>query len=187
MSRSVIYSMQVSLDGYMEGPNQELDWAEPDEELHSFFNDQERGAGAYLYGRRLYELMSSYWPTAADDPAAPAQVVDFARIWNAMPKVVFSKTLERVEWNSRLVRGDAAEEVARLKEQPGEELHVGGASLAGSLLRARLVDEIRVFVYPTVLGAGTPMLPPLEQRLGLELLDTRRFASGVVYLAYGVR
>lgn len=184
MSRNVVYSMHVSLDGFVEGPNGELEWADPAADVHTFVNDQERGCGAYLYGRRLYELMASYWPTAADKPEAPAPEIDFARIWSAMPKVVFSKTLERVEWNSRLVAGDAAEEVARLKAQPGGELHVGGATLAGSLLRARLVDEVRMFHFPAVLGAGTPMFPPLEQPFGLELIDTRRFDSGVVYLAY---
>jgi dihydrofolate reductase len=186
MSRDVVYSMLVSLDGYVEGPNGELGWAEPDAEVHTYVNEQEREAGAQLYGRRLYELMAGYWPTAGDDPAAAAPEVEFARIWNAMPKVVFSKTLERVEWNSRLVTGDAAEEVARLKEQPGGDLHVGGPTLAGSLLRAGLVDEVRMFLVPTVLGAGKPFFPPLDQPLGLELLDTRRFSSGVVYVAYRV-
>jgi dihydrofolate reductase len=184
MNRTVVYSMQVSLDGYMEDPNGAIDWSSPDEEVHRFHNDQARQAGAHLYGRRLYELMAAYWPTAGDDPDASPAVVEFARIWNATPKVVFSRTLERVDEQSRLVKGDAAEEVARLKEQPGGELLAGGAALGGSLLRQGLVDEIRLFVYPIVLGAGKPFFPPLEQRLQLELLDTRRFESGVVYLCY---
>lgn len=183
---TVVYSMQASLDGYVEGPDRELDWAVPDAELHTFINEQERGSGAYLYGRRLYELMATYWPTAADDPAAPAYVADFAGIWNATPKIVFSKTLERVEWNSRLVRGDAVAEVARLKQEPGGDLAVGGATLAASLLRAGLIDEVRMFVYPIVLGAGMPFFPPLDRRIALELVDTRRFGSGVEYLAYRV-
>jgi dihydrofolate reductase len=184
MSRTVVYSMQVSLDGYMEDPNGEIDWSSPDEEVHRFHNDQAREAGAHLYGRRLYELMAAYWPTAGDDPDASPSVVEFARIWNATPRVVFSSTLEHVDEGSRLVKGGAAEEVARLKEQPGGELLVGGAALGGSLLRAGLVDEIGLFVYPTVLGGGKPFFPPLEQRVQLELLDTRRFDSGVVYLRY---
>jgi dihydrofolate reductase len=186
MSRTVVYSMQVSLDGYIEGPNRELDWSAPDEEVHRFHNDEARAAGAFLYGRRLYELMMEYWPTAGDDPAASPEVVEFARIWDATPRVVFSTTLERVDPGSRLVRGDAAEEVARLKEQPGGELAAGGAALGGSLLQAGLVDEVRLFVYPIVLGAGTPFFPPLDQPLRLELLDTRRFASGVVYVRHRV-
>ena len=111
--------MQVSLDGYVEGPHGDLAWAVPDAEVHTFVNDQERRAGAQLYGRHLYELMAGYWPTAADDPAATTPEVEFARIWNAMPKVVSSKTLERVEHNSRLVTGDAAEEVARPQAAAG--------------------------------------------------------------------
>jgi dihydrofolate reductase len=184
MSRTVVYSMQVSLDGYMEGPDRAPDWATPDEELHTFHNEHARAAGAYLYGRRLYELMAAYWPTAGDDPAAAPYVVEFARIWNAVPRVVFSNTLEAVDPGSRLVRGDAAEEVARLKQEDGGELDAGGAGLGGSLLRAGLVDEVRLFVYPVVLGAGTPFFPPLEHRLDLELIDTRRFDSGVVYTSY---
>jgi dihydrofolate reductase len=187
MSRTVVYSMQVSLDGYMEAPNRDIGWARPDEEVHRFHNERARDAGAFLYGRRLYELMFEHWPTAGDDPSAPPEVVEFARVWNATPRVVFSKTLERVDAGSRLVRGDAAEEVARLKEQPGGELDVGGAALGGSLLQAGLIDEIRLFVYPIVLGAGTPFFPPLESRLELELIDIRRFESGVVYLRHRVR
>jgi dihydrofolate reductase len=187
MSRTVVYSMQVSLDGYMEAPNRDIGWSRPDEEVHRFHNDRARDAGAFLYGRRLYELMFKYWPTAGDDPSASPEVVEFARVWNATPRVVFSRTLERVDEGSRLVRGDAAEEVARLKEQPGGELDVGGAALGGSLLQAGLIDEIRLFVYPIVLGAGTPFFPPLESRLELELIDIRRFESGVVYLRHRVR
>jgi dihydrofolate reductase len=186
MSRTLVYSMQVSLDGYIEGPNRELDWSVPEAEVHRFHNDAARAAGAFLYGRRLYELMMDFWPTAGDDPAASPEEVEFARIWSATPRVVFSTTLERVDPGSQLVQGDAAEEVARLKEQPGGELAAGGAALGGSLLRAGLVDEVRLFVYPIVLGAGTPFFPPLDQPLRLELLDTRRFDSGVVYLRHRV-
>jgi dihydrofolate reductase len=187
MSRTLVYSMQVSLDGYMEGPGRDLGWAIPDEELHTFHNEQARAVGADLYGRRLYELMAAYWPTAGDDPAASPSVVEFARIWNATPRVVFSSTLEQVDPGSRLVRGDAVEEVARLKQGDGGELAAGGAGLGGSLLRAGLVDEIRLFAYPIVLGAGTPFFPPLDERIPLELIDTRRFDSGVVYTGYRVK
>ena len=114
--RKVIYSMGVSLDGYVEGPNRELGWSTPDEELHRFWNDRARETGTFLYGRRLYELMADFWPTADTDPSAPDYVVEFARIWRDMPKVVFSRTLEKVDWNSTLVRGNVAEEVANLKE-----------------------------------------------------------------------
>jgi dihydrofolate reductase len=101
--RKVIYSMGVSLDGFIEGPNRELDWSTPDEELHRFWNDQARKIGTSLYGPRLYELMADYWPTADTNPSAPGHVVEFARIWRDMPRIVFSTTLERVDWNGRLV------------------------------------------------------------------------------------
>src|SRR5262249_45298886 len=117
--RKVIYSMNMSLDGFVAGPDGELDWAIVDEELHRHFNDEVRAGDAFLYGRRMYELMARYWPTVDADPAAPDFIVEFARIWKDKPKIVFSKTLERVEWNSRLVRDDVGEEVARLKAQPG--------------------------------------------------------------------
>lgn len=182
--RRVIYSMSVSLDGYVETVDGGLDWSEPSEEVHTFINDQQAGVDAYLYGRRLYELMQRYWPTADEDPAAPPYVVEFARIWRDMPKVVFSATLDRVEGNARLVRDGVAQEVTALKAQPGRDLAVGGASLAGSLMRLGLVDEYRLFVVPTILGGGKPLFPPLERRIDVRLTRSRTFDSGVQYLHY---
>jgi dihydrofolate reductase len=183
--RKIIYSMGVSLDGYVAGPNGELDWSTPDEELHAFWNDQAREIGLSLYGRRMYELMSAFWPTADDDPAAPEVVVEFAQIWRATPKVVFSASLEHVEWNSRLARGDVAEEVQRLKaEVRGEAIDVGGPTLAASLIHLGLVDEFRPVVLPIVLGAGLPFLPQLPEPLPLELIETRTFGSGAMYVRY---
>jgi len=183
--RRVVYSMGVSLDGFVEGPNGELDWSAPDEELHRFWNEQTRQIETSLYGRRMYELMAGFWPTADADPSAPDHIAEFARLWREMPKVVFSRTLERVDWNSRLVRGDAGEEVARLKAGPGGDMDVGGATLAATLIRQELVDEFRLVVHPVVLGAGTPFFPAPVDPIGLRLLETRRFGSGVVYLRYG--
>ena len=182
----LIYSMSVSLDGFVETPSRSLDWVLIDEELHSVFHDEAREMSAFLYGRRLYELMIDYWPTAEADPAATPAMREFARIWTDKPKIVFSRTLERVEWNSRLVRDDAAEEVAQLKAQPGFDMDVGGPTLASTLLRAGLVDEVRLFVHPVILGAGTPFFPAQDDRIGLNLLGTRTFGSGVVYLRYEV-
>ncbi|HEV8456251.1 MAG TPA: dihydrofolate reductase family protein [Gemmatimonadales bacterium] len=156
----------------------------PDEELHRFWNDQAREIDAFLYGRRLYELMSDFWPTADADPSAPDYVVEFARIWRDEPKVVFSTTLERVDWNSRLVRDNIAEEVTKLKAQPGKDMNVGGPTLASTLMRLGLVDEFRPVVHPVVLGGGTPFFPALDNRIGLRLVETRTFGSGVVYLRY---
>jgi len=182
--RKLIYSMGVSLDGFIAGPGGEIDWSAPDEELHRFHNGQARELGAQLCGRRLYEVMA-YWETAEENPSAPEHELEFARIWKNLPKIVFSKTLEKVEGNARLVRDGVGEEVARLKAQPGQDLAVGGAGLASSLIELGLVDEFRLFVSPVVLGAGTPYFPGLEERVELELVETRTFGSRVVYVRYG--
>ncbi len=182
--RRLVYSMSVSLDGFVETPSRSLDWVQVDEELHVFFNDEAREMSAFLYGRRMYELMVDYWPTAGTDPAATPAMLEFARIWKDKPKIVFSRTIGRVDWNSRLVRDDAAKEVARLKALPGFDMSVGGPTLASTLIRAGLIDEYRVFVHPVFLGAGTPFFPVTEGRIGLSLLETRTFGSGVVYLRY---
>jgi dihydrofolate reductase len=180
----LIYSMSVSLDGFVETPSRSLDWVQVDEELHSFFNDAAREMSTFLYGRWMYELMSGYWPTAEADPAATPAMIEFARIWKEKPKIVFSRTLETVEWNSRLVPDHAAAEVARLKAQPGFDMDVGGPTTAARLIRAGSIDEYRLFVQPVILGSGTPFFPGLDDRVGLKLLETRTFGSGVVYLRY---
>jgi dihydrofolate reductase len=184
--RKLIYSMGVSLDGFIAGPHGEIDWSAPDEELHRFHNEQTRELGVHLCGRRLYEVMV-YWETADQDPAAAEHEREFARIWQQTPKVVFSRTLDRVEGNARLVGDDVAAEVAELKRQPGKDLAVGGADLAATLISHGLVDEFGLFVSPVILGAGTPFFRAVETRLDLELLETRTFGSRVVYLRYARR
>jgi dihydrofolate reductase len=181
--RRLIYSFGVSLDGYIAGPDGEIDWAAPDEELHRFHNQQARETGTHLYGRRLYEVMR-YWETAEENPSAPEHELEFARIWKDTEKIVFSRTLEKVEGNTRLVRDNAAEEVARLKRERGSDLAVGGAGLASSFMKLGLIDEFRLFVSPVVLGGGTPYFPALDERIDLELAETRTFGSRVVYLRY---
>ena len=184
MTRKLIYSMTVSLDGFVAGPRGEIDWSAPDEELHRFHNDLVRETGAELCGRGLYEVMT-FWDTVHEDPAAPEHMLEFARIWQALPKIVFSTTLERVHGsNTRLATRGVAEEVAELKAQPGKDLAVGGAGLAAACIRLGLVDEFRLFFSPIVLGAGTPYFPPLDQRVRMELLETRTFGSRVVYARY---
>jgi dihydrofolate reductase len=186
--RALVYSMGVSLDGFVAGPDREIDWAAPDEELHRFHNEQLRAVDAHLCGRRLYEEML-YWETVGDDAAAEAPWQgeperEFAAIWQRLPKLVFSTTLERVEGNATLANEDLAAEVARLERQPGAgELAIGGAGLAARAIELDLIDEYRPFVSPVVLGGGTPFLPR-GVRLDLELLETRTFASRVVYLRY---
>jgi dihydrofolate reductase len=181
--RKLIYSLTVSLDGFIAGPSGDIDWSAPDEELHRFHNQRVRELGAQLCGRRLYETML-YWETADQQPSISDYALEFARIWKDTPKVVFSKTLQKVEGNARLVRDGAAEEVARLKEQPGKPLAVGGAGLASSFIRLGLVDEYRLFVSPVILGGGTPYFPALDERIDLELVEARTFGSRVVYLRY---
>ena len=181
--RKLIYSMGVSLDGFIAGPGGEIDWAAPDEELHRFHNQQARELGAHLCGRRLYEVMS-YWDTAEENPSLPEYELEFARIWKATPKIVFSRTLDKVAGNARLVRDGLAEEIAELKQQPGKELAVGGAGLASSCSELGLIDEYRLFISPVVLGGGTPYFPALVERINLELVETRTFGSRVVYVRY---
>ena len=182
--RRVIYSMGVSLDGFVAGPAGEIDWSAPDDELHRFHNEQTREMGEQLCGRRLFEVMT-YWDTAEEvNPQAPEHELEFARIWKATPKIVFSTTLDTVAGNARLVRDVLPDEIARLKEQPGGDLGVGGAGLAAAFIRLGLVDEFRMFVSPVVLGGGTPYFPATGERIELELVQTRTFGSRVVYLRY---
>jgi dihydrofolate reductase len=181
----VIYSMGVSLDGFIAGPDGAIAVPAPDEELHRFHNEQTRELVVHLCGRRLYEVLS-YWDTAAErDPSLPDHMLEFAHIWKRLPKVVFSRTLDEVEGNARLATGDVAEEVAQLKEQvDGKDVGVGGAGLGAECARLGVIDEYRLFVNPVVVGGGTPFFPALDERIPLELIETRTFGSRVVYLRY---
>jgi dihydrofolate reductase len=181
--RKLIYSMGVSLDGFIAGPNGEIDWGAPDEERHRFHNEETRELGAHLCGRRLYEEMV-YWETAHEKPGISETELEFARIWKKLPKIVFSGSLEHVEGNARLAHEGVAEEIAELKEQPGKDLAIGGAGLASDAIKLDLIDEYRLFVSPVVLGGGTPYFPALEERISLELVETRTFGSRVVYVRY---
>ena len=179
---TLIYSMSVSLDGYIAGPDGAIGWAAPDEELLRFHNEQTRELTGHLTGRGLYEAMLG-WETAEQTRTGPLEL-EFARIWKAIPKVVFSTSLTTVEGNARLARREVGDEAAELRKQPGAGIvSVGGAGLAASLAKGDLIDEYRLFVSPVVLGGGTPYFPPLPKRLDLELIETRTF-SQVVYLRY---
>jgi dihydrofolate reductase len=174
----LIYSMTTSLDGYVTGPDGGIDWSAPTEELHQFHNDRVRELDAHLLGRRLHETML-YWETAEPDGEVEQE---FARIWQPLPKIVFSNTLTAVEGqNVRLARGDLAEEVAALEGRLG----IGGAGLAAEATRLGLIDEYELFVVPVVLGGGTPYFPP-DVRLDLELVETRAFGQ-TLYLRYRSR
>jgi dihydrofolate reductase len=179
----VIYGMAVSADGYVVGPDGKFDWSMPDAELHRFHNDQARELGGHLLGRRLYETMV-YWETADQDPSDIAR--DFARTWKALPKVVFSRTLDSVEGaNTTLARGDLRTELASLRESVDGDVAVGGAELAAEAARLDLIDEYRLFVHPVAVGGGIPFFPQ-DHRVDLELVETRTFSTPAVYLRYRV-
>jgi dihydrofolate reductase len=179
----LIYSMGVSADGFIEGPDGDFNWGAPNAELFRFHTDRVRGLGAHLCGRRLYETML-YWEAADQDPALGTDEREFAEIWQRLPKVVFSTTLESVEGNARLARDSVSEEMRRLKDQVQGDLEVGGAALAAECIELDLVDEYRLFVHPVIVGGGKPFFPATPARLALELVETRSFASRVVYLRY---
>jgi len=183
----LIYSMNVSLDGYAAGPDGGLDWGTIDEEIHTWWTDRMREADAVVWGRRVYQLMVAYWPTADADPAATPAMLEFARATNPMPKVVFSTTLDEVTWNGRVVSGDVGDVLARLREEFTGDLLLGGPTLAAQFVRRGLVDVYRPVVHPVILGGGLPFFPDLERPAGLRLTETRTFESGVVALGYETR
>jgi dihydrofolate reductase len=179
----LIYSAITSLDGYVADEDGNFDWAAPDEEVHTFVNDLERPVGTYLYGRRMYEVMR-YWETADTVASQSAFMKDFADIWQAADKIVYSRTLKTVSSaRTRIERDFDPEAVRQLKASAGRDISVGGPQLAAQAIRAGLVDEFHLFVGPVVVGGGTPSLPN-DVRLKLELLDEHRFGGGVVHLHY---
>ncbi len=180
----LIYTMNVSLDGFVETPEHSLDWATVDDELHQWFNDEAKTLDASLYGRRMYELMADYWPTAEDDPSATDAMREFARIWKPMPKIVFSTSLDHVKHNARLVRGDVGNVLEELRGEFDGDIDIGGPNVAGQFVRRGLVDAYHLVVHPVVLGAGTPFWPALDAPLRLRLTETRTFASGVVLASF---
>ncbi|MFD9407666.1 dihydrofolate reductase family protein [Streptomyces sp. NPDC059989] len=184
--RKIILLLSMSLDGYTEGPERQIDWHVVDDELHQHFNDMTRTLGGLLEGRTTYELMEAYWPTADADPASAGPVVtEFAAIWRDTPKYVYSRTLERVGPNATLVRDVVPAEVAALKAAPGGDLAVGGARLAADFLRHDLVDAYRIYVHPVRIGRGTPLFQQLDYApVPLRLEGTHTFGNGVVQLRY---
>jgi dihydrofolate reductase len=182
----LIYSAIASLDGYVADEEGNFDWAAPDEEVYAFVNDLERRVGTYLYGRRMYEVMR-YWDTAQASADRHPVEMDYARIWRSADKVVYSETLETASSaKTRIERDFDPEVVRRLKAAAGSDMSIGGPDLAAQALKAGLVDECHLFVAPVVVGGGKRSLPR-NVRLELELLDERRFGSGMVYLYYRTR
>jgi dihydrofolate reductase len=181
--RKVILSMMVSLDGFIEGPNRELDWTIVDKEIDSYADDLLSTVDAILLGRRTYQLFAGFWPTASTEEEIIANKM------NEIPKFVFSRTLDKAPWgkwnNARLVRENIAEEISKMKKQPGKNMVIfGGASLAQTFMQHDLIDEYRLLVQPIVLGSGTPLFKSGSDRIDLQLLKTQKFNSGVVGLYY---
>jgi dihydrofolate reductase len=180
--RKVIFFNLTSLDGYFEGPDRDINWHNVDDEFNEFAIQQTGEFGALLFGRVTYELMASYWPTEAaqlDDPI-------IAGLMNSLPKIVFSNTLEKVEWdNTKSVKDNFVEEVLKLKQQPGKDIAIFGSSdLAVTFIEHNLIDEFRIMVNPILLGEGKPILQGIKTRLSLKFLKTRTFKSGNVLLYY---
>jgi dihydrofolate reductase len=179
----LVYSAIASLDGYVADETGNFGWAAPDEEVHTFVNDRERPIGTYLYGRRMYEVMR-FWETAEAAADQPPFVQDYAKIWRAADKIVYSKTLDTVSSaKTRLERDFEPESVRQMKSAAGRDISVGGPELAAQALKAELVDELQLFLVPIMVAGGKAALPK-KVRLKLELLDERRFGNGVVYLRY---
>jgi dihydrofolate reductase len=181
----LVYSAITSLDGYVEDETGKFDWAMPDEELHSFVNEHERPIGTYLYGRRMYETMR-FWEQGGDEPGQPAVMREFAEIWRAADKVVYSRSLSEVSTaRTRVEREFDPEAVRAMKAVAERDLGIGGAELAAAGFAEGLVDEVDLYLHPIAVGGGKPALP-WGLRVDLELLGHRRFESGVVHLCYRV-
>lgn len=184
--RAVTYSMTVSLDGFAVGPDGDIQWGAPSDEVFRFSIDSIQEVGVHLMGRRLYETML-YWETAAQDPSLSDDRIEWAGLWNPLPKVVFSRTLSTVEGNARLATGSLAQEIERLRTEPGAgDIAIGGATLAAQAAELDLIDEYRIRVCPVLLGGGIPYFARDERRVHLELVETRTFDSGVVYFRHRV-
>ncbi len=182
----LIYSAIASLDGYVADPAGHFDWAAPDVEVHAFVNDLERAIGTHLYGRRMYEVLLA-WETMPTGPDQMPVVRDFAQIWRAADKIVYSTTLQTVSSaRTRIERRFDPDAVRHLKASAERDIEVGGPTLAATAIRAGLVDELHLFLTPIVVGGGTAALPS-DVRVPLDLVDERRFANGVVYLRYSCR
>lgn len=183
--RKLTYGMNLSLDGYVSAAGDDISWGgPPSDELFQWWLDHERASSLTLYGRKLWETMSSYWPTGDQQPDATPAEIEFARNWRETPKVVFSSTIDKVDWNTRLVNGDAVAEITRLQGEDGGPMIIGGATLAGAAMRAGLIDEYMIATYPVLVGGGTPFFTTLDSWVDLNLLETQTFPDGVVLTRY---
>jgi len=185
--RKLIYGMNLTLDGYIAAPRDDIGWSVPSDELFQFWSDQLRATDLSFYGRKLWQTMSSHWPTADQQPDATPAEIEFARSWRDMSKVVFSSTIDKVDWNTRLVTGDAVAEITRLKAEDGGPMDIGGATLAGAAMRAGLIDEYVLATAPVLAGGGTPFFTTLDNWVNLNLVETRTLPGGVILTRYETR
>jgi dihydrofolate reductase len=185
--RKLIYGMHLTLDGYIAAAGDDIGWGVPSDELFQWWTDQLRTTDLSLYGRKLWERMSSHWPTGDQQPDATPMEIEFARLWRDRPKVVFSSTIDKVDWNARLVTGDAVAEISRLRAEDGGPMEIGGATLAGAAMRAGLIDEYVLATVPVLVGGGTPFFAALDNWVNLNLVQTRTFPGGVVLNRYETR
>ena len=185
--RKLTFAMNLSLDGYIAAPGDDLGWSVPSDEPFQWWSDRVGATGLARDGRRLWETMSAHWPTADQQPGVTPAHAEFARRWRDMPKVVFSSTIGAVDWNARLVTGDAVTEITRLKTEDGGPMDVGGATLAAAAMRAGLIDEYVIVTHPVLVGGGTPFFTALDSWVNLDLVETRNFPGGVVLTRYETR
>lgn len=180
--RKIIYAQLVSLDGYIEDAGGKIDWTKPDEELHRHFNELEKNVDINFYGRRMSEAMD-FWLTADQNSKLSDYEIEYAKIWQETERIIFSKTLENVEGKAQLRREVDPDEIRRMKNKPGNNMAVGGASLASTFIKHKLIDEFRLYIHPVAVGGGKPMFP-VQERLNLEFVETQAFSGGVVMIKY---
>jgi dihydrofolate reductase len=185
--RKLTFAMNVSVDGYIAAPGDDLGWSAPSDELFQWWSDRVGATDLALYGRKLWEGMSSHWPTADQQPGVTPAEMEYARRWREMPKVVFSSTVGAVDWNARLVTGDAVTEIARLRAEDRGPMDICGATLAAAAMRAGLIDEYVLVTAPVLVGGGTPFFTALDSWVNLNLVETRAFPGDVVLTRYETR
>ncbi|WP_434993227.1 dihydrofolate reductase family protein [Arthrobacter sp. Ld5] len=185
--RKLTFAMNLSLDGYTAAPGGDLGWSVPDDELFQWWSDRVEATELALYGRKLWEAMSSHWSTADQQPGVTPAHIQYAHRWQEMPKLVFSAGTTAVDWNARLITGDAVAEITRLKADDGGPMDICGATLAASAMRAGLIDEYVLLTHPVLVGGGTPFFTSLDGWVSLDLVETRAFPHGVLLTRYETR
>ena len=184
--RKIVMSLSVSLDGFFEGPDHEIDWHLVDDELHTHMNEYLAEMSVFIHGRVTYELMAAVWPTVESNPdfAGDAAMVEFGPIWRDMPKIVYSRTLEHADWNSTVKREVDPDELRALQQEPGGDMVIGGPDLAATFRRHDLIDEYRLYVHPVLIGRGRRPFADTDESTDLRLVESRTFGNGVVLLRH---